>query len=124
MNRGSQLVKVGVLMLMALMIVGGLGIGSYLYIRSQQIDETQKFQRQLRNGLVTSCERNGNPLREAVQKMLRDEVAQSKAPILRRLFPQIPPVQLERLIRAEAKANEATIREIAPVDCASLYPRP
>lgn len=97
-------------------------IAGGIYFATNESASTRDFSSELRDGLVASCERNGNPLREAVQKMLRDDIAQSRSPALRRFFPQIPPAELDRLIQAETKANEETIREIAPVDCASLYP--
>lgn len=89
-----------------------------------QVGQTRDFANDLRDGLIKSCDKNGNPLREAVQKMLRDDIEQSKSPVIRRFFPYIPSGELERLIQAETKSDEATIRAIAPVDCASLYPRP
>lgn len=89
-----------------------------------QVAQTRDFTNDLRDGLVKSCDKNGNPLREAVRKMLREDIEQSRSPLIHRFFPQIPPDELERLIQAGIKTNEATIREIAPVDCASLYPRP
>jgi hypothetical protein len=122
-RRGSRLVKLGVLVLLALMVCGGIGIGSYLYIRSQQIEETQEFSDELRNGLVASCERNGNPLREAVQKMLREQIRSSEQ-TPQSFFPNIPPEVFEDLIRERVRANRQIIHQIAPVDCAALYPRP
>lgn len=122
MRRGPG-VKVGVLVLLALMVCGGIGLGSYLYVRSQQIEETQQFGDELRNGLVASCERNGNPLREAVQKMLREQIQSSKR-TPPEFFPNIPPAVFKALIRDRVQANREIIDQIAPVDCASLYPRP
>lgn len=80
------------------------------------------FVSQLRNGLVTSCEKNGNPLREAVQGMLREEIGRSNSPQIKAFFPQIPPSELKRLIAEQVAADEATIHEITPVDCAAQYP--
>lgn len=123
MRRGSRLVKAGVIALLALTVGGGIGIGSYLYVRNQQIEENQQFSDELRDGLVASCERNGNPLREAVQKMLREQIrASEQTPPS--FFPNIPPEVFEALIRERIAANRQIIHQIAPVDCASLYPRP
>jgi hypothetical protein len=80
------------------------------------------FVSQLRDGLVTSCEKNGNPLREAVQGMLREEIARSNSPQIKTLFPQIPAGELEHLIDKQVVADEATIYEITPVDCGAQYP--
>lgn len=92
-------------------------VGATLYL-------SQGFATDLRDGLVKSCNRNGNPLREAVAKMIREQIKQSSSPEIRRYFPQIPAEELERLIRKQTKSREQTLREIAPVNCAALYPPP
>jgi uncharacterized membrane protein len=109
-----------VLSIFLFLLVAGGGI----YLVTAQSTKAEDFSSELRDGLVASCESNGNPLREAVQKMLRDDIAQSRSPVLRRLFPQVPRAELDALIRADNEADRATIESIAPVDCASLYPRP
>lgn len=78
-------------------------------------------QAQINRALVQSCEDNGNPLRMAVQQMLRDQIRQSHSPKLEEFFPQIPPRQLHRLIHRANERRRQEIRQIAPVDCASLY---
>jgi len=110
--------------LIAVLLLAAFGTLAFLYLRSSQVNGVEQFNTELRNGLVASCERNGNPLREAVQKMIRDQIEQSRSPAIKRYFPQIPPRELERLIREQNEAREATLRQIAPVDCAALYPRP
>lgn len=120
----STAIKVGVVVLLVLVVLSGVGVGSYLYIRSEQVAETKEFSNELRDGLVASCERNGNPLREAVRKMLRQDLAQSDPQTIRRYFPQIPLSEIERLIQRQREETLETIAEIAPVDCASLYPKP
>ncbi len=87
------------------------------------VAETQSFATQLRNGLVASCEKNGNPLREAVQRMLREQIQRSeKTPAS--FFPNIPRAVFNKLIADQTAADRATIRRIRPLNCASLYPRP
>lgn len=115
-------VKIAAALLIVLSVLAGAGLGSALYTRSQSIDELSVFSEELRDGLVENCERNGNPLRRAVTKMLRDDIEQSHSADLARFFPQIPPDELERLIARENRAKRETIGEIWPVDCEALYP--
>lgn len=99
-------------------------IGGALWLLNTRNSDLSGFATDLRNGLVKSCERTGNPLREAVQKMLRDQIRQSNPAEIRRFFPQIPAAELERLIAEQITRDRTTIRQIAPVDCSNLYPRP
>ena len=98
-------------------IVGGV------YIATNLGTSSKDFSSELRNGLVESCETNGNPLREAVQSILHEQIRRSRA-TPPRFFPDIPPAVFERLVGEQVRANRAAIRRIAPVACASLYPKP
>lgn len=80
-------------------------------------------QEQINSILTRSCQDNGNPLRMAVQQMLRDQIEQSHSAQLERFFPQIPPKQLHKLIREANQKRRQEIRTIAPVDCEALYHR-
>jgi len=93
-----------------------------VYFATDETVSTRDFSSKLRDGLVASCERNGNPLREAVQRMLREQIRRSERTPAS-FFPNIPPKVFEELIRQSIEADRKTIHEIAPVDCASLYPR-
>jgi hypothetical protein len=119
--RGS--VKIPVIAFLLVIVLSGGGVGSFLYLRNENIEEVATFQSELRNGLVASCERNGNPLREAVQGMLREQIKRSDPATIRRYFPQIPDAELDRLLREQKQADLATIHRIAPVDCSDLYPK-
>lgn len=91
--------------------------------RSTRIGDVQQFSVELRNGLVASCEKNGNPLREAVQGLLEEEIKQSNPKTLQQFFPQIPPEVLERIIAKTTEHKEDVIEEIAPLNCEALYPK-
>jgi hypothetical protein len=122
-RRPTRIAKWTAVVLVASIIFASGSIGVALYLRQQSIADTQAFATELRNGLVKSCARNGNPLREAVQNMLREQIKRSDPDAMRRYFPQIPAAELDRLIQEQREANEATIRKIAPVNCESLYPQ-
>lgn len=122
MKKLTLKVKLALAALLAVLALGGVLLGSYIYVRDQQISETELFSKQLRDGLVTSCEGNGNPLRVAVIGMLRDEIEQSHRADLARFFPQIPPAELEALIEEQNERRREVIRTIQPVDCEALYP--
>lgn len=120
--RGLRLALAAFVISVAL-FAGTLGVA--LYLRSESLTETQQFAQELRVGLIKSCARNGNPLREAVQAMLHEQIAQSRnVALLHQLFPNFPPSELDRLILAENRKRRQTLREIEPVDCAALYPPP
>jgi hypothetical protein len=99
-------------------------VGGTLFLLTDRSSETEAFSAELRAGLVTNCQRGGNPLRKAVQRMLREQIAQSKHIDLAKFFPQIPPAELQRLIAEQNAKRRALIRSIAPVDCTRLYPTP
>jgi hypothetical protein len=119
----TRVAKWTAVVLVLSILFASAAIGTALYLRQESITETQRFTRELRNGLVKSCARSGNPLREAVQHMLREQVQRSDPATIRRYFPQIPSSELNRLLREQREANEATIRRIAPVNCKALYPK-
>lgn len=91
--------------------------------KSARINDVQQFSVELRNGLVASCEKNGNPLREAVQGLLEEEIKQSNPKTIQRFFPQIPPEVLESIIARTTEHKLRVIQEIKPVNCEALYPR-
>lgn len=97
-------------------IVGGA------YVLTTRSDDLQDFSSALRNGLVQSCEENGNPLREAVQEEVRSEIRQRSTLDYGRFFPDVPAAELERLLAEETAEDRAILKKIAPVDCPSLYP--
>jgi hypothetical protein len=106
----------------ALFIWTSLGFVLIQTERSDRVDQAIEFSQDLRTGLIKSCDRNGNPLREAVQRILRQEIAQSQSPLLYEFFPQIPRARLEALIVEQNKERREIIAEIQPVDCAQQYP--
>jgi hypothetical protein len=72
--------------------------------------------------LVENCEKNGNPLREAVQQVLREEIKQTEnKTLLHEFFPQISEKHLDEVIEESVKRKQKTIRRIAPVDCQKAY---
>lgn len=95
-----------------------------LFVNLIQVGNTRDFANELRDGLVASCEKNGNPLREGLQEEKEADIEEAEHP---------PPAILEVLhITAERAIALARpkIRKLrrdvrtryAPVDCASLYP--
>jgi hypothetical protein len=84
--------------------------------------QTQDFAHQLRSGLIQSCDTNGNPLREVVQDILQEQIDSSNR-LSPSYFPGIPVAQFHRLVREQREANEMKIKKIAPINCASAFPR-
>lgn len=99
-------------------------VGGAIYVGATRQNDINDFTDQLHAGLIENCEKNGNPLREAVQDMLRAENARNRSPELRRFFPQIPPAELEAAIEQKVAANREVIHRIAPLPCDSVFPKP
>lgn len=98
-----------------LITVGG---GAYVLTHETQTQAT--FSRELREGLIENCEKNGNPLREVVQKLLHEQIRNAESPQIRVFLPQIPLY----LLRAHIAADRKRLGEIAPVVCTRQYPSP
>lgn len=99
-----------------------LGGGAYLFVsRNNDLHATAV---QLREGLVRSCQRNGNPLRKAVQRQIRERIQQREHLDFTRFFPNVPPGELNRLLAQENRADRVSLKQIAPIDCKRLYPAP
>lgn len=106
--------KAAVIVLIVSIVVASLAIGAAIYFRASDEDR-------LREGLIINCEKNGNPLREAVQTLLREEIKQSHSPLIAELFPQIPKEQLRELTEQTNKKKRELIASITPVDCDAEY---
>lgn len=114
-------IAVAAFLLSVVLFLGGIaGAGYLLNARS---DDAARFASELRNGLVKSCEQNGNPLRRAVQRMLHEQIRSSEQTPAT-YFPNIPPAVFKMLVKRQIKADRETIHQIAPVSCSSLYPKP
>jgi hypothetical protein len=123
-EKGAQSMRLAVLALAAAIVIAVTGVGVALYLRSEEVADnaqhSETFSLELRRGLVRSCERNGNPTREAVRSLIEEQIRNSESPVVRQLFPQIPTA----LIEVQIAADRERLKEVAPVDCAHLYPRP
>lgn len=95
-----------------------------VYLATHESSATKDFSADLRDGLVASCERNGNPLREAVRDQIQREIRQRESLDYSRFFPNVPASELQQLLAEQTAADRATLRELAPVNCQQLYPRP
>lgn len=107
----------GLVVVNAFVAAASLALGPYLFV------QVSAFSQDLRDGLVKGCERNGNPLREAVSTLLQDQIDQSRGLDYEKFFPTIPPNELHDLIHAQNQKRLALLKTIEPVDCASLYPK-
>jgi hypothetical protein len=111
-------VKLAVAALIAVTVLLGVGLGSYLYL-------AQNFASELRDGLVSACEDNGNPLRHGLREDKEEELASAEDPdpeVLMALH--ISRAQAIKLAQPRiAKLKRDVNSRYAPVDCAAQYPR-
>lgn len=76
----------------------------------------------LREGLITNCEKNGNPLREVLQKRIHHEIEQTQnKALLEKLFPTFSEAELDKLISTSTKERREEIKEVAPINCQEQY---
>lgn len=86
-----------------------------LYFHSQAEEE-------LRENLIVNCERNGNPLREVLQRRIQKEIENDKnVALLRKVLPNTPPKVLETLAKKDIKQLKQEEKEIGPIHCMKQY---
>ena len=83
---------------------------------------------ELRAGLIANCEKNGNPLRDAMQALIRDQIEQDRVFVDSKqaalFFPNVPPEQVKALVKTSIQNNERLLESVPDVDCQALYPDP
>jgi hypothetical protein len=76
-------------------------------------------------GLIASCEQNGNPLRNAIQLIILDDIQQTQSLIGSeegaQLFPAVPPRQLNAFLRGSVRDNRRILATIPDVDCQATF---
>lgn len=92
-------------------------------IKGPSPESVQNSQLELRDKLVWSCEYVGNPLREVVQSIIREDI-RSSSHVKPSYFPDIPRSVLHRLIRAQVASKRRKLARAAPIDCNGLFPPP
>jgi hypothetical protein len=93
-----------------------------LIISLIQTKEARDYSTELRNGLVASCERNGNTVRAVLQKRIEREIENGERFNYSEFFPNVPPDVLAELIKEQREESRKELKEIEPVDCAAQYP--
>lgn len=111
-------IAIAAFMLSLVLLLAVLGLGAYLVAHKTQTNAQNA--EEIRRGLVENCAANGNPLREVVQGLLKEQIRNSESPVVEELFPQIPP----DLLRLHISADRRRLAEIAPVNCSAQYPAP
>lgn len=127
----KKAVTIALIILAALVVIGGIGIGSYLYFRGNQAEnaqetakEAKQLQEELREGLVLNCEKNGNKLREVLQTRIHNEIKEATNFILlEKLFPNQTRMELYHLVLPSVRQHWREMKEVAPVDCNAIYPK-
>lgn len=109
-------VKILVLVLLGVIISASIALGAYLYLHSLQENE-------LRNSLITNCEKNGNPLRAGLREEKESELHLAEHPeakLLKALH--ITRIQAVELSGPTIKRLKYDIHSrYKPVDCQDTY---
>lgn len=84
---------------------------------------THRFAAKLRSGLVESCQRNGNPLREVLTEEQEAAITDPHDPQIRELLPTAPQSVINRIIAKGNREHRERIQKLAPVECEKQYPR-
>jgi hypothetical protein len=86
------------------------------------IFQVSNFQENLRDATVGGCERQ-NEVREALRSQLTSEIRESQAVDSRKIFPNVPPEELQRLIRESNERLREQRARIPDADCQAIYPQ-
>jgi hypothetical protein len=120
---GPNQIRNAILALGAAVIILAAALLFASAIKGPSPESVRNSQLELRDKLVWSCEYEGNPLREVIQAMIREEIRSTKK-VKASYFPGIPKPVLHKLITAEVKAKRHRLGKAAPVDCEGLFPPP
>jgi len=119
----SKQTRNGLLAVAAAVIFFGMALFAATALKGPSPESINNSQLELRDKLVWSCEYVGNPLREVVQSMIREEIHSSKR-IKPSYFPDIPPAVFHHLLEVQLAAKERRLKRAAPINCDGLFPPP
>lgn len=80
------------------------------------------FAGDLRDGLVASCEKNGNTLREVLREEQLAALTDADDPRIRAILPNVPHSVIVAIVRQGNREHRERLRKLRPVDCPSQYP--
>lgn len=92
-----------------------------LHTTAKLLHRTAGLAKALHDGLVESCQRNGNPLRQIVKERIQRELAQTSISRIQEFFPTLPRARLEALLEKSRAQNLKDIAALAPVPCKNQY---
>jgi len=115
-------IAVTAFVLSVILFIGGIFTTGY-FLAARNSDN-ERFAKELHDGLVRNCKKNGNPLREAVQSQIREQIKQRQTFDYTKFFPSVPPAELKHLLEEQNRIDQARLKEIAPVPCTKIFPRP
>lgn len=80
------------------------------------------YSRKLHSALVENCEKNGNPLREVLQKRVEREIEQSEnKAFIKKLFPSLTDEERDQFVKSVNKEREKEKEEVSPINCEKAY---
>lgn len=119
----STRIRFALLVLAGVAVLSGIVLGTYLYGRNEQVDQVRKFSKTLRNELVRSCERNGNPVRRIIRSIVQGDIEnRENFTLFREFFPSVSEARLREIITIQNREDRKHLRQLKPLDCKSLYP--
>lgn len=113
--RGGSKTKWMVITLVIIVVLSTFVLGAFLYAHNLREEE-------LRESIITNCEKNGNPIREVLQHRIQKEIKNDENNgLLKKLLPDVTQKDLEFF--AAKAVNELQLEEIEirPVDCQKIY---
>jgi hypothetical protein len=114
-KRRKSRIKWTVAALLCVIAAAGITLGAYLYFHSLQEEE-------LRNSLIISCEKNGNPLRQGLREEKEAELIKTEHPDLKVLEAlHLTEAQAVELSKPEIAILKKDIDRYAPVNCQDQY---
>jgi hypothetical protein len=109
---------------LALILVGALFVTAVAITGQLQSDTTtQKFDHDLRRGLVGLCQDRINPILSVQRAQLKRDITQSETFDYTKLFPTFPPQQLKALIQTQVDQDKQLLKGLEPVSCQKVFPK-
>jgi hypothetical protein len=117
--KGTQLAAAAfVLSLVLLLAVGGITI----FLLAHKTTTNADFATELRDGLVESCEQNGNPLREVLIEEQEAAIESPHDPRIHALLPDVPQSVIQKIVAEGNAEHRERIKKLQPVACHAQYP--
>jgi len=98
------------------------GISQSLRENREVTLEVRHLATTLQDDIINGCQKNGNKVREVLQRRIRHEIEQSKnISLYEKLFPNLTEEEIEAIIAPTVEERRKEEKEIEPINCVKQY---